>query len=858
MDSTELFAKRKEAKGLPPGPRITALLDLKMQGLKLVAFDDDVWNQRALAWILIDLCKLFSNAENYPQAQSNYDELLKLTTHDDIIEGQQEHLAKIVDPFHEQVSAFNQKSKDGDHDEAVNGFSSMLAANQLSPVHHETYGWAIFRLLKAKAEEYTSVQVRTWLKRYLDLKNDRPSMVHSQILNWTMKYAENDPNLRTMDFLKIWDARNLSHQDVREGNIDGKPIPSLFTRLCRKLVADPHGVDIPYLMSTVNTRPGFKDETNEIRIIDELRQQVFWQILTAGNENRFGDLWPLLVNYLEVYTNYPASHWHSEVLQLAERFTKDHHASRFLPFFKRWDPAKLRDADWKETVKEGDNGEFTIKPLAQKALKKSSEVALANPAAPNSLNWLIDLYAIAVKKLPLDDFLPRDRAKLLRHNGQTEAATAAYRDLTLTLGDKYYVWKEFADLLNEDEAEIKAGMLAKALASERNEDFIGDVRLSMAKCLLVLERPAEASFELETYHAYRVKQGWKIDEQYAKLKASLAQINFKALNRPNYADLIAAADDFAYATIPWTKMVVVDCWKDDKDKEKIKLYAGKETTLAVTAKRFLPLKKARPGTILEVKLHKGLSKDGTKIVFRPLILRATTEDLWSALPETFAVIDYINREKGVVHAVTQEGHLVFFPLNELPSNPKEDQFIKGRLLVEVKTKKIGHGILMILKPTKVESASLIAPQFVSKETAQSAFPEELVLVDTVNTEKKLFHFVTAGNADGIVYFSDTDLRPAPGDHFMARGYVKINKKTGKTKWNVLSIVPTDEVLKKKIKYLSGEVSVNWKNGKTFGFLNDIYVPGNLLSDAGIFENCEVSAMAIYSNEKWLVTKIEEV
>jgi hypothetical protein len=852
MNSTELFAKRKEAKELPQLEKIDRFLELRLTGLKLIAFDNDEWNQKALAHILIDLCNMLSAKGKYELAQTCYSDLVKLEVHDDYINKSQKFLEKVVDPYHGEVTNLNNKSKAGNHSEAIKGFSNMLAAGQLGPVHHETYGWAIYRLLKAKSAGYTSVQVRRCLKHYLDLKNERPSMVHSQILNWTMKYAETDPELRTMDFLKIWDARNLSPEDVHEGDIDGKTIPSLFTRLCRKLVADPHGVDVPYLLSTVDTQPGHWDETNEVRIIDELRQQVFWQILKAGNEKRFGGLWQLLDNYLAVYSDYPASHWHSEVLQLAERFMKEGHEHRFLPLFKNWNPVNFRKQDWKETK----NDEATYPPLAQKALKKACTVALKKKATPGSLDWLITACTEGVEQLPHDEYLPRNRAQLLKHNGQTDVATAAYRDLTLTLGGKFYVWKEFADLINSEQLPTKAGMFAKALSIERNEDFIGDVRLSLAECLLMLEHPAEANLELDAYHANRVKQGWQIDERYTQLKARLANLEFEPLTRPNYTDFIASADEYAYAAVPWTTVTLTDRWKNDKGQDKVKLHASTEITLSVTAKRFSELKKAKSGTTLELKLHKGRSKDGTHDVYRPLLIRGTTEEPWSALPSVYAVVDYVNKDKQVVHAVTQDGKLVFFPAKALRNKPVKGQFLNGRLLVELKPAK-KKPIVAFLPVKKEERLSLMIPEPVTRETAQLAFPEYLALVDSVNVKKELFHFITNSTVDGIVYFNDTDLRPAPGDHFMIRGYPKLNKKTGKTRLSILEILPTDQMLSKKIKHLSGVISVTYKDGgKSFGFVDDVYVPGHLLLGAGVFEDCQVTATAIYGDGKWRVVTIE--
>ena len=351
MDSTELFALRRAANDMPPAERLAELQRLRLVGLRLVAHDDDTWNQRALAWILIDLCKLLVGKGNHPQAQINYAELIKLVTNDEIIEGQQEYLEKIVDPFHKTVKTLNQKSKDSHHDEAVNGFSSMLAANQLSPVHHETYGWAIYRLLKAKAGGYTSVQVRRWLKHYLDLKNERPSMLHSQILNWTMKYAETDPELRTMDFLKIWDATKFQAEDFEETTAGGITFSPLYSRLCSRLIADPRGVDLPYLLNNVDTHPGWGDESNEVRIVDGLRKAYFWKLLNLEKDGDKGLFWQSFTTYAEEYGQYSASEWHTEILQLANRFMKETEEYRFLPFFKAWNPENLRKEDWKEKKK---------------------------------------------------------------------------------------------------------------------------------------------------------------------------------------------------------------------------------------------------------------------------------------------------------------------------------------------------------------------------------------------------------------------------------------------------------------------------------------------------------------------------
>jgi hypothetical protein len=247
-------------------------------------------------------------------------------------------------------------------------------------------------------------------------------MVHSTILGWTMKYAETDPELRTMDFLKIWDATKFQRDDFRESSKDDKTYSSLYSRLCRRLIADPRGVDVAYLLDTVDTQPGYGDEENDVRIVDGLRESYFWMLFNLHKDGKLGTLWQKFTAYATEYGHYPPSHWHSEILQLANRFMKETNEYRFLPFFKAWNPENLRKKDWKEKK----NGEMIIPPTAKKALKTACDHALKRAVVPGSLNWLVAACKDGKKRIPKDEYLPRDYAQVLQHNGQTKKAIAAY------------------------------------------------------------------------------------------------------------------------------------------------------------------------------------------------------------------------------------------------------------------------------------------------------------------------------------------------------------------------------------------------------------------------------------------------
>ena len=569
-------------------------------------------------------------------------------------------------------------------------------------------------------------------------------------------------------------------------------------------------------------------------------------------------LWRQFENYATQFGAYAPSHWHSEILHFAERCMKEREEFRFFSFFKKWNPERLRTDDWKDQKR----GESTFSSLAQKAIKKACALTLKQSVRTESLAWLITVSEEAVRRLPDDDYLARDLAQLYKQNGQIEQCNAYYRKLALSLADKYYVWKEFSQLIDENDIEIKAGMLAKALTVERNEDFLGEVRLLMAKYLIKLCRLGEAQWELNTYRTHRSKQGWKYDERLNQLQEQIKASGSVQAQHPNYHSLIRAADRYAYRDIPWHKMTVLDRWTNKDGKVKVKLYLDKVTGAAVNPKRFSALRKAVTGEVVDVKLLKRPSKDGLRDVVSPLIVKSSSDDPWSALPLTVGVVDFVNKDKGGVGIVTLDGKFIYMSTNDLPRSIRKGEFVSGRLIEEVKIKKEKELTPRILtrnaQPKTVERASLFNLKVIPPEDALPLFPERTILVDHVNVRKQLFHFIAEENMEGIAFFRDTTLRPHPGEHYKARCYTKLDNKTGIKRIHTFNFIPTNDVLSSRMKQLKGTVNVVYRDDNMFGFVLDTYVPGNLLEKAGIFDDTIVLATVVFANSKWRVIDIKVV
>src|SRR5690606_29771275 len=291
-----------------------------------------------------DLCKIYVAERNLNQAGICFNELNSIDFQgyeDDIIENQKNFLRPKIDTNYSEVQRAEELSRNGNHQEALAIFKNLISQNRLTELHHESYGWVIYRYIKAEESNLSSVEVRTFFRDYMNLKNERPSMLHSMILNFALNYSKTHSDFKFYNFFLLWNPDNLRHEDLHNGYKDGKDIPSLISRICREFVNSNTDINIEEFLSKID----LSKET----ALDFFRESIFWNIFNAHKENKFSELWNLFEQYNNNYSKHGQSKWHSEILNLAERFMKENDEWRFLNFFKNWNPENLRTDDWKET-----------------------------------------------------------------------------------------------------------------------------------------------------------------------------------------------------------------------------------------------------------------------------------------------------------------------------------------------------------------------------------------------------------------------------------------------------------------------------------------------------------------------------
>ncbi len=820
--------------------------------------DDDVL--RAYAWTMLDIAKREKQNGNTEKALRIANNLagLEIEVYDDFAETLVASINKFknsLDPYYEIIQQAKELSKNGENDRALEILSTLSCEGHLTSTFHEDYGWVIYRYLKEHISTLDSVQVRTKLRDYIMLENSRPSLLHSQILNFALNYSKIDAQFKFMSFLRMWGAENIRSEDFKDSvGSDGKTIPSLMYRVAR-VVVDYSKEDIKEFIELL---PHGKDNFSQM-----LQEQSFWNLYHLSENGISENLWIAFDKYLDYFTDFPSSSWNSKVLSLAERCMSDSESHRFYSFFKRWNPDKLMEKDWIE--EKGENGEV-YKPLALKVLKRVRECIQTNlNIDPNDIQWLLDVYGKAIQKFPDDDWLLRSKALLYKKINLAEEAKSIYKQLVLSLSDKYYIWQEYAECLNENN--LKIALLCKALSLEKNEDYLGKIRLELANCLIAAERKNEAAYELDIYNRHYAKRGWHIDPKAEVLLAQCAGIDVVDNNEALYAQNINVAENMAYEDIPYADLVFIDRWKNDKGKTKMSFVDGKNVRVVVDAEKFPILSNAHPGQIWKIRLHVEesekiiqskypwqASKKEITLKYTPLMIDTANLNDWSILPFDYGYVEYVNKERKVYHIYSTDS--AFIPTHYETQEFKDGDFVRFRKYSKIIKDEEKIFICEVVKCKASE--------------AYSKFKSRVVAVDDMNISKQLFHYVAGPKLlDGIIHFDQTDLRPSVGDcikiyYFMRQKEDKNDPDKKRKIREIIKAEASDEINQTLVKEIEGDLSLKYKDYSEdcerpdFAFIGDYYVHRSILERYNITTDKRVKAKAVYTgNGKWKVFEITE-
>lgn len=641
------------------------LSDAYSLALKLIEEDsNDEWTQKAYAWVLIDIIKIEIGKNNLNQANQFFNQLNSINFYkrDEIIDKQIQYIQPKLNVNFQEVLQAENLSKNGNHQASLNIFRNLYKNGKLTTDNLDSYGWAVYRYLKNNYANIELDEVKRMLFAYLNLKNLKPSLLHSVILQFTVMYSSNKKEFDFYRFLQIWNPQYFRDEDRQDQYKDGKTYPSLVKKVLRILFETNSNIDLNYLTSKIG---------DQDLVIETFRESYFWKLFNLHKNENYQTLWKDFNFYVSNYSNIGASHWHSEILKLANRFMTEDNTWRFFDFFIKWNYKNFRNEDWQEEH----NGEHIYKPLAVQSISLVNEYIKNKNINNNSLLCIEELYKVALENIGHDKWLLRNYAILLNRLNKQNDAIKIYNDIILDLSDQAYIWHEFSSLVANKDLDLAISMLCKAVTIQKNEDFLSQVHLDLASLLVKTNEFPEAKAELIKYENQRNLKGWKLSDQFNQLNQIVGDIKQSENNKEFYYEKIDLAEDYIYSEIEWTDLILYDHFTT-KDKKKRLLFSDfNDIELMVNPFKFSILKNAKKNEVFKFKLYFDQINE-KYMVLKVNKSELVKEDMLQNASSDIAIVDHVNEKKELFHYIVDRSNDGIVRFNQTKIKARIGDFIE--------------------------------------------------------------------------------------------------------------------------------------------------------------------------------------
>lgn len=319
-----------------------------------------------------------------------------------------------------------------------------------------------------------------------------------------------------------------------------------------------------------------------------------------NNENRLSsyEIRKVLSFYMDFASCKP-SILHSCIMIQAADFEKKHENDfRFIEFCLMWKLESLRNEDFlseKGTTENGKSIEFLS--LAEKVATRLYK-ELKQRHTIEFVNELFPFFETIKEKCPNNRFIRLYIAQLYYWQGNTEKAIAEYKHILRTTPE-WFIWKHLGDI--SEDKEVRISLYCKAMTMMGKEEYIGELRLSLANLLFDTNKE-QAAYEVEQYMKTYKDNGWNIAGDVYLLQNKLQGITPTAQAKQFYRNHIEKAEAFAYSDIPVVELTYSGVVTNKAGKEKASL-VNKQKKIFIRATLTPLLRKASVGDVFLVRVY---------------------------------------------------------------------------------------------------------------------------------------------------------------------------------------------------------------------------------------------------------------
>ena len=835
----------REVTNLRKAGRLDEALNLALNDIRA---EKNEYSISALFWVYRDLAIKEINNGNLSESNKYFEMANSLYVNemyemDEYAQKAIEILRRKLTPYWDEIASLTEQSKNGQEELAYNRICELNNGNGISNILHEDCGWIIFRYLKRHYVDCGSVQARRALLNYLRLQNNRPSLLHSQMLNLAMAVSEKYQDFKFLPFLELWGVNNFTVDDHYSSYYEGNRIEPLIERIIRRCF------NLGYSLKDVINAFG---DNSEI-VLSIYSKYTFFELSKFNNGDNIAAFFSSANTYFDAIKGIEIkSEFHSKILSLFLWKLPEEKTAEILSAVDKWGMHNFKDDDW---IREKDKSDETKEypSLVEKVIKRYF-LALKTIGLKNASDDFISLLKQSVNKFK-DEQTERNLAFIYVAKNQEEKALTIYRQLLLKL-NRFYVWKELSDVVDNENLKISA--LCKAVLSEPKEEFLGEIHLILARLLIDKGLEPEAKCELNTYYNTYQKNGWKIKNEYNDILNQLHDsVVAKDNNKPFYLANIQDVEDFVYAEIEWETAFVSDIYiqnTETKSTKKAKLVLADGRSFSIKQSKLDVKSNDIIGMCFDIKIHSDeTGKDSI------VLIKKSAHKIEDILNPVVCYVDYYNPNKNIYSVISETGKESVLSVTnkqlkegdfclcfEIPEETKQTDLDFFSYMIDDSSKK---------EPEKTRPQKVLYYGSIERADAIVRFHAKTAIVDNVNDVKKLFHCVFGKYSDIIIKYDQTSIRPKVGEYVSIRYILKTSKDGSKFK-KMLTIEKTYNPEKKLSKTINGCIRLNTNSkGQLFGFVDDYYVPEYLIK--GIEDDDFVTIEVIFDGDKWRAYSLQK-
>lgn len=206
----------------------------------------DKYSASSIFWCLNDQIKTINSQEEieplYERMKALYEEYCP---GDELMTRTMERISRQQDPFFQEMREGLANAKNGeDISELYRKGKEKFDAGNLNQKLFNDFGWIIYYQLKGTPLNDASNR-KIALNLYLNLRLDRPSILHSLILGEAVKVERNTPfQFRIRDFMNLWGWENIRDPEdwqqfkSQDGNVSTSLVEKLISVYAKELKTD--------------------------------------------------------------------------------------------------------------------------------------------------------------------------------------------------------------------------------------------------------------------------------------------------------------------------------------------------------------------------------------------------------------------------------------------------------------------------------------------------------------------------------------------------------------------------------------------------------------------------------------------